>query len=103
MSQLYDICRVVSRRISHFLSMKANTNVHGNYSLRPFFKKKKKKKNSMDWHFLLMFCGYCNSFYMFYKNCFANCNHYLCIIKTHLTLNKEVNKIIFLDFLIQLR
>ena len=44
MSQLYDICRVVSRRISHFLSMKANTNVHGNYSLRPFFKKKKKKK-----------------------------------------------------------
>ena len=44
MSQLYDICRVVSRRISHFLSMKANINVHGNYSLRPFFKKKKKKK-----------------------------------------------------------
>ena len=49
MSQLYDICRVVSRRISHFLSMKANTNVHGNYSLRPFFKKKKKKKKKKQY------------------------------------------------------
>ena len=102
MSQFYDICRVVSRRISHFLSMKANINVHGNYSLRPFFKKKK-KKNSMDWHFLLMFCGYCDNFYMFYKKFFSDCNQYLCITKIHLTLNKEVNKIIFLGFLIQLR
>ena len=55
----------------------------------------------MDWHFLLMFCGYCDNFYMFYKKFFSDCNH--CITKIHLTLNKEVNKIIFLGFLIQLR
>ena len=56
MSQLYDICRVVSRRISHFLSMKANTNVHGNYSLRPFFKKKKKKKKKTVWTGIFCSC-----------------------------------------------
>ena len=100
MSQLYDICRVVSRRISHFLSMKANINVHGNYSLRPFFKKKKKTV----WTGIFCSCFVATVIIsMFYKKFFSDCNQYLCITKIHLTLNKEVNKIIFLGFLIQLR